>query len=78
MGEPAPFEIVDTGASRVASNGVQTLTLQGEGRVFRRRAVKAVGTEAARRVEWVVGELDGVRCYFDGQHVVLTREDLRP
>lgn len=28
-------------------------------------------------VEWAVAELDGVRCYTDGETVLLTRQDLR-
>lgn len=28
-------------------------------------------------VEWAYAELDGVRCYTDGETVVLTRQDLR-
>jgi len=28
-------------------------------------------------VEWAFAELDGVRCYTDGQVVVLTKQDLR-
>jgi hypothetical protein len=27
------------------------------------------------RVEWAVGELNGVRAYFDGSHVILTTQD---
>lgn len=75
---PVPFEIAHVEGAQVATNGTATLTLRGEGRVFRRRAIKAFGTEAARPVEWAVGELNGVRAYFDGTHVVLTTEDLMP
>lgn len=31
-----------------------------------------------QRVEWVVGELAGVRVYSDGTNVVMTTEDLKP
>lgn len=31
-----------------------------------------------KRVEWVVGELNGVRVYTDGANVVMTTEDLKP
>lgn len=75
---PAPFEIVAADGATVATNGAATLTLRGPGRVFRRRAVKGFGTESAQPVEWAVAELNGVRAYFDGQHVVLTTEDLMP
>lgn len=31
-----------------------------------------------RNVEWIVGELKGVRCYFDGKNAFLTEKDLMP
>lgn len=31
-----------------------------------------------QHVEWAVAEIDGVRVYVDGQHVIVTRQDLRP
>jgi hypothetical protein len=31
-----------------------------------------------RRVEWAVAELNGVRVYFDGVHVIVTQEDIQP
>ena len=52
--------------------------LDDDGRVFRRRAIKGVGTENAVPVEWAVVELAGVRVYFDGVNVVVTRQDLMP
>ena len=79
MADPVPFDIAEHPDRRVASNGVATLSLlDAGGQVFRRRAVKGAGTPEARRVEWVVAELDGVRVYFDGQHVVVSKEDLYP
>lgn len=79
--EPAPFEITDAGDMRVATNGQATLQihLPEGGRVFRRRAVKLNRATGARaRVEWAVAELDGVRVYFDGVNVVVTKRDLMP
>lgn len=35
-----------------------------------------VPTAEPQRVEWLVGELDGVRVYTDGSNIILTREDL--
>lgn len=77
----APFEIVTAGEGQVASNGQATLQIQlaEGGRLYRRRAVKlnkATGVQS--RVEWAVAELDGVRVYFDGANVVVTRRDLNP
>jgi hypothetical protein len=79
MADPIAFDIVQQADRRVASNGRATLSLlDAGGQVFRRRAVKGAGTADARRVEWVVAELDGVRVYFDGQHVVVSKQDLTP
>lgn len=74
--QPAPFEItvMDSGA-RVMSNGAQELhSLDVDAKVFRRRAVK----NFSRMVEWAVCELGGVRVYFDGQKVIVTRRDMTP
>lgn len=77
--DPSPFEIVDAGESRVASNGSATLQISAAegGRLFRRRAVK-VNAGRQARVEWAVAELAGVRVYFDGVNVVVTQRDLQP
>lgn len=79
-GVPAAFELTRTEAgAQIAGNGVATLSLLDvDGRVFRRRAVKGVGGPSPQPVEWAVAELDGVRVYFDGTHVVVTRQDLMP
>jgi hypothetical protein len=51
-------------------------------RLFKRRAIKGIGGSGQYEVMWLVGELDGVRCYtvhVNGlTHVILTREDLYP
>lgn len=76
---PAPFEIVAQEGQRIATNGAQTLSLLGaDGRLFRRRAMKVGNPETATSYEWAVAELDGVRVYFDGTNVVVTRENLYP
>ena len=78
MADSAPFEITSEGGVQIATNGVTSVTLLDAGRVFKRRAVKGVGTEQARNVEWAVAGLDGVRVYFDGVNIVVTRQDLMP
>lgn len=79
MAEPTPFEITREGDSQIASNGQQSLSLlDAAGRVFRRRAVKGVGTDKTQRLEWSVAELNGVRVYFDGVNVIVTTQDLTP
>ncbi len=76
MDTPAPFEIEsDPIGALVASNGAARMQLlDADGRMFRRRAVKNFD----HMVEWAVAELDGVRVYFDGRDVIVTRKDLRP
>lgn len=78
MSDPIPFEVTALEDRTVAGNGTATMTVLNGGALFRRRAVKGMGSGNARRVEWAVGELNGVRCYFDGSHVILTTQDLRP
>ena len=69
----------DANDAQVASNGANSISaLDPDARVFRRRAVKRAGTDQAHNVEWAVVELAGVRVYFDGTHVVVTRQDLNP
>lgn len=77
--QPAPFELLQIGGQRAATNGQQTLQLVAEdGRIFRRRAIKCAGTPNAHAVEWAVAELGDVRVYVDGAKVIMTRADLLP
>lgn len=39
---------------------------------------RSVAPLPQQRIEWAVAELDGVRVYFDGAHVIVTREDMTP
>lgn len=78
LANPEPFEIAprDPEGGFVATNGAQSLELlDGGGRVFRRRAAMVT---SGRMVEWAVAELDGVRVYFDGVKVTVTRRDIYP
>jgi hypothetical protein len=38
----------------------------------------SIAPQVPRQIEWVVAELDGVRVYSDGTHVIVTRQDLTP
>ena len=80
MIQASPFEITDLPhGGKVASNGAQRLQVIDEGsKVWRRRAIKRAGSEAAEAVEWAVAELDGVRVYFNGTDCILTRQDMYP
>jgi hypothetical protein len=72
------------GAEQHGSNGRVTLTVvpDGASRLRKRNAIKNACTADARKVQWLYGELDGVRAYLhdDGRnvHVILTKRDLYP
>lgn len=55
----------------------RALEVEG-GQAFMRHAIKGFGTPGARKVTWLVGELDGVRVYVTPDRVILTREDRYP
>ncbi len=81
----AEFEITGVdGAEQHGSNGRVTLTVfpDGKSRLRKRNAIKNACTNHARKVQWLYGELDGVRAYLhdDGRnvHVILTKRDLYP
>ena len=70
---------VDDAGHRHGTDGVVTVSLlETHGRMFKRRAIKGAGSAEAREVCWLVTELDGVRVYQEGQHVIVTRKDLNP
>lgn len=39
---------------------------------------RQVQPEPPKNIEWAVAEVDGVRVYFDGTNVVVTRQDINP
>ncbi|WP_157266606.1 hypothetical protein [Azohydromonas aeria] len=81
MTNPTPFEIAADAATgaRAASNGAARLILtEADGVMFRRRGVRNAGTEAQQGVELAVAEVNGVRVYFDGTTVIVSRADLYP
>lgn len=49
-----------------------------QGKIFMRRAVKQALTPDAKHVNWMVGELNGVRVYCDGTSIIMTTLDLWP
>ncbi|RMD64393.1 MAG: hypothetical protein D6826_02495 [Alphaproteobacteria bacterium] len=84
-GAAGEFEIVGAdNAEQHASNGHVSLTVRPDGpsRLRKRIAIKRAGTRHACRVQWLFGEIDGVRCYVhdDGTTVrlIMTRQDLYP
>lgn len=68
----------DADGHQHGSDGVVTVSLHGEGRMFKRRAIHAVGTPEAREVCWLVTEIDGVRVYQSGANVIVTKQDIYP
>ena len=67
----------DDSGARHGTDGTITMSLlDADGRMFKRRAVKVGAAEAHEN--WLVAELDGVRVYQSGNHVVVTRQDINP
>jgi len=69
----------DAAGARHGTDGEITVSLlETSGRMFKRRAIKGVGTGQSEEVCWLVCELDGVRVYQQGRNIVVTRSDLNP
>ena len=68
----------DEHGNRHGMDGNIIVSLIGEGRMFKRRAVKGAGSENAQEVCWLVAEIDGVRLYQNGNQIILTRQDMNP
>ena len=68
----------DALGNQIGTDGNITVSLIGEGRMFKRRAVKGAGSENAQEVCWLVAEIDGVRLYQNGNQIILTRQDMNP
>jgi len=67
----------DAEGNHVGTDGDITVSLVG-GRMFKRRAIKGVGTEGAQEVCWLVAELDGVYVYQQGNSVIVMKQDILP
>jgi len=67
----------DAEGNHVGTDGDITVSLVG-GRMFKRRAIKGVGTEDSHEVCWLVCELDGVRVYQQGNSVIVMKQDILP
>lgn len=68
----------DDQGNQIGTDGRITVSLLGEGRMFKRRGIKNFGSGLASEVCWLVAELDGVRVYQEGNNVIVTKEDLYP
>jgi hypothetical protein len=68
----------DANGHQIGSDGTISVSLIGDGRMFKRRAIKGVGSGSQEEVSWLVTELNGVRVYQNGMNVIVTTEDLNP
>jgi hypothetical protein len=68
----------DEHGNQIGTDGQITVSLIGDGQMFKRRAIKGAGSECAEEVCWLVCEIDGVRVYQQGYNVVVTRGDMNP
>lgn len=68
----------DEHGNQIGTDGEITVTLMDGGRMFKRRAIKGFGSGSGEETCWLVVELDGVRVYQQGSHIVVTRQDLYP
>lgn len=73
-------EIADgeNGSKHGTDGTVNVSLLDAGGKMFKRRAIKQVGTPEVYEECWLVTELNGVRVYQSGNHVVVTTQDLYP
>ena len=69
---------IDKHGNQIGTDGQITVSLIGEGRMFKRRAIKGVGSGNAEEVCWIVAEMDGVRVYHQGNSVIVTKNDMNP
>lgn len=57
--------------------GVLSVLPDGETKVFMRNFIKmGFGGKPSGKHRWLVGELDGVRIYVNGNKFILTKQDL--
>lgn len=74
------YEIIkdDNGLSHATDGSISISLLDPTGKMFKRRAIKGVGSGNAQEITWLVAELDGVRLYQHGNQVILTKQDMYP
>lgn len=71
--------VTDEAGARHGTDGTTTVSLlDAGGTMFKRRAIKGVGGGQPTEVSWLVCELNGVRVYQTGNHVIVTTQDLYP
>lgn len=71
--------VTDEFGNRHGTDGKITVSLHGaDGRMFKRRAIKQVGTEQSSQVCYLAVELNGVKVYQRGNNVIVTTQELNP
>ena len=71
--------VADDAGVRHGTDGTVTVSLlDAAGTMFKRRAIKGVGSEKPQEVCWLVCELNGVRVYQHGASVIVTTQDMYP
>lgn len=80
MTEPLAFEISqdeDGARHAVSPDMVVTVLPDGESQLFHRNAIKKnTATGETVHLRALVGELNGVRMYLLGSHIILTTQDM--
>jgi len=78
----AEISTLEDGSIQAISPELQLLILPEEdskAKAFNRNGLKKqVGMSGFHHIRWLVGELDGVRCYIQGSKIILTKRDLYP
>ena len=64
--------------NQIGTDGQITVSLIGDGRMFKRRAIKGIGSGNSEEVCWLVAEMDGVRVYQQGNSIIVTKNDMNP
>ena len=69
---------IDKHGNQIGTDGQITVSLIGDGRMFKRRAIKGIGSGNSEEVCWLVAEMDGVRVYQQGNSIIVTKNDMNP
>jgi len=77
--EDCKISEVDEIKTAISGDGCLIVNPDGETKVFMRNGIKKhLQLGETQKVRWLVGELNGVRCYYDGESVVMSTQDLYP
>lgn len=68
----------DERGNLTGTDGEIIVTLMDSGRMFKRRAIKGIGSSESDEVCWLVAEIDGVRLYQSGKNIIFTKQDINP